>query len=146
MGAVPYEYFVKYQPDIDTALQDLRQQEFRAGRYNPVIAFPGLITGPKQSPGARHASIDDAIRASGADGTRSILDLDHVSAKPEFLAVSPVDASQLQQWYGSTKPTRAMIEQNMEFFEDIERGQGVYVVVYKDGCPDEICFAGYSCD
>jgi len=146
MGAVPYEYFVKYQPDIDAALQDLRQQEFRAGRYNPVIAFPGTITGPKPSPGAQHATIADAIRASGADGTRSILDLDHVSPHPAFLAVSPVDPSQLQQWYGTTQPTRAMVEQNMEFFEDIERGQGIYIVVYKDGRPDEIFFAGYSCD
>jgi hypothetical protein len=39
-----------------------------------------------------------------------------------------------------------MIEQNMEFFEDIERGQGIYIVVYKAGRPDEIFFAGYSCD
>src|SRR5262249_6381698 len=71
------------------------------------------------------ATIADAIRASGADGTRSILDLDHVSPHPAFLAVSPVDPSQLQQWYGTTQPTRAMVEQNMEFFEDIERGQGI---------------------
>ncbi|MCZ7542728.1 MAG: hypothetical protein M5R40_03950 [Anaerolineae bacterium] len=27
-----------------------------------------------------------------------------------------------------------------------ERWQGTYVIVYKDGVPDEICFAGYSGD
>src|SRR5438128_649607 len=103
MGAVPYQYFVKYQSDVDAALQDLRQREFRAGRYNPVVPFPGLTTGPNlPSPGAQHASIADAVQASRADGTRSILDLDHVATQPEFLAVSPLDPSELQRLYGTT--------------------------------------------
>jgi len=52
----------------------------------------------------------------------------------------------LKQLYGTTEPTRAMIEQNMAFLADINRGEGVYVAVYKEGRPDEIFFAGYSCD
>jgi hypothetical protein len=68
-----------------------------------------------------------------------------VAAQPEFGAVVPVDPSVLQQLYGTTQPTRAMVEQNLDFLEDVERGQGVYLVVYKDGRPDEIFFAGYSC-
>ncbi len=28
MGAVPYFYFVKYQPDVNKALQELREREF----------------------------------------------------------------------------------------------------------------------
>jgi len=39
MGAHPYWYFVKHEPDIDHALQQLREREFRAGRYNPVIRY-----------------------------------------------------------------------------------------------------------
>jgi hypothetical protein len=39
-----------------------------------------------------------------------------------------------------------MIEQNMDFLEDVERGQAVYLVVYKDGKPEELFFAGYSFD
>jgi hypothetical protein len=147
MGAHPYEYFVKYQSDVDAALQELRQREFRAGRYNPVIPFPDFPIGPHSpSPGAQHASIDDALRDAEADGTRSILDLDHVAARPEFGAVAPLDPVVLQHLYGTTQPTRAMVEQNMEFFEDMERVEGIYIVIYKDGRPDEIFFAGYSAD
>lgn len=50
----------------------------------------------------QHASIDEAIEAADADGTRSMLDID--------------------------------------------RGQGVYIVAYRDGKPSEIFFAGYSFD
>lgn len=147
MGASPYEYFVQYQPDIHAALQELRQREFQAGRYNPAVPFPAFPVGPQSpSPGVQHASIDDALQAAEADGTRSILDLDHVAPQPEFGAVAPLDPNVLMQLYGTTQPTRAMVEQNMDFLEEVERGQGVYIVVYKDGHPDEIFFAGYSCD
>jgi hypothetical protein len=39
-----------------------------------------------------------------------------------------------------------MIEQDMSFMEDLERGHCVYTLAYKDGKPDEIFFAGYSFD
>jgi len=39
-----------------------------------------------------------------------------------------------------------MIEQNMDFLDDIERGEGVYFIVYKEGNPSEIFFAGFSYD
>jgi hypothetical protein len=34
----------------------------------------------------------------------------------------------------------------MDFFEDIERGQAIYFVLYHDGKPTEIFFAGMSYD
>ena len=46
LGAHPYFYFVKHNPDLNEALAELRQQEFQAGRYNPVIPFPSF---PDQS-------------------------------------------------------------------------------------------------
>jgi len=39
-----------------------------------------------------------------------------------------------------------MIEQNMDFLDDIERGEGIYVIVYKEASPSEIFFAGFSYD
>jgi len=48
--------------------------------------------------------------------------------------------------FGTAEPTREMIEENDDFFEDIERGQGIYIVAYDEGRPSEICFAGYSFD
>jgi hypothetical protein len=147
MGAEPYFYFVPYQADVDAALQALRQREFQAGRYNPVLPFLEFPIGPQSpSPGAQHTSIEEACEDADADGTRSILDLDRISEEPDFGAVTPLDEGALQELYGTTRPTREMIEQNMDFFEDIERGQGIYIVVYQDGAPAEIFFAGYSYD
>ena len=147
MGAEPYFYFVKYQTDLDKALQELRQQEFQAGRYNPAVNFLSFPIRPDSpSPGAQHASIEEAFEDADADGTRSILDLNHFSDEPDFFAVTPLSEEALEQLYGTTQPTRAMIEKNMDFFEDIERGQGISILAYKDGQPDEIFFAGYSFD
>ena len=146
MGAVPYWYFVQYQPNVEAALQELRAREFRAGRYNPVLPFPPFPVRPDSpAPGARHRTIREAIRAAGADGTRSILDLDCVSEEPEFGAVAPLPDEVLLHLYGATRPTREMVEQGADS-EYIERGQGIYIIVYRDDRPDEVFFAGYSYD
>jgi hypothetical protein len=147
MGAHAYWYVVPYNPDVDAALQALRQREFAAGRYNPVMPFPPFPVGPHSpAPGPRHASIEDARQDASADGTRSILDLDHVADVPDFCAAAPLPDDVLLDLYGTTTPTRAAVERDMDFFEEIERGHGVYVVLYRDGRPDEILFAGYSFD
>jgi hypothetical protein len=145
MGAVPYRYFVPYQPDLEAALQQLREQEFRAGRYNPVLPFPAFPGPDAPTPGAQHRTIRAAIRAAGADGTRSILDLECVSSVPRFRAVAPLADEVLLDLYGTTRPTREMVEQGADS-EYIERGQGIYIVCYQGGQPAEILFAGYSCD
>jgi hypothetical protein len=147
MGAEPYFYFVKYQEDLNAALQELRHDEFQAGRYNPVTPFLEFPIGPRSpAPGAQHASIEEAFEDADADGTRSILDLDHFSEEPDFGAVTPLGNDILEELYGTTQPTHEMIEENMDFFEEIERGQGISIIVYKEGKPDEIFFAGYSYD
>ena len=48
--------------------------------------------------------------------------------------------------FGTDKPTHEMIEESDELYDVLERGQGVYIVVYKDEQPSEIFFAGYSFD
>jgi len=147
MGAHPYWYVTKYTPDPEVALRDLRQREFRAGRYNPVMWMPPFPVGPNSpAPGARHASIDDALEAAAEDGTRSILDLDHVADEPDFGAVTPLDDEYLEELYGTTRPTRAQVLEHLEFLEDVERGHGVLITLYRDGRPDEYVFAGYSFD
>jgi hypothetical protein len=146
VGAVPYSYFVEYQPDVNAALQALRGREFRAGRYNPVLPFPPFpVRADSPAPGARHRTIRDAVRASGADGTRSILDLGRVSPQPVLGAVSPLPDEMLLELYGTTRPTREQVERGADS-EYIERGQGIYIVVYRDDQPDALYFAGYSYD
>ena len=147
MGGHPWFYFVDYEPDINAALQKLREREFRAGRYNPAVDFPEFPVGPDApAPGAQHASIEDAVEDADADGTRSILDMERVSDEPDFNAVAPLPDEDLLELFGTERPTREMVEGAEELYGLLDRGQGVYVVVYKDERPSEIFFAGYSFD
>jgi hypothetical protein len=147
MGAEPYWYVVKYKPDIDAALQELRRREFQAGRYNPAMPFIHFPLGPNPpAPGSKHATIAEAFEDADADGTRSILDLERVSDEPDFGAVTAVSDEELVRLFETARPTRETVEANHDFWEDIERGQGIYIVLYKNDEPDEIYFAGYSCD
>ncbi|HZT59418.1 MAG TPA: hypothetical protein VFA21_12480 [Pyrinomonadaceae bacterium] len=147
MGGHAWFYFVEYEPDVNAALQKLREREFRAGRYNPAVWFPEFPVGPNSpSPGAQHGSIEEALEDSDADGTRSILDMERAADSPDYGVVAPLPADELLRLFGTDKPTREEIEESDELFEELERGQGVYVVAYAGGKPSEIFFAGYSFD
>lgn len=132
MGAEPWEYFVPYEPDIRTALDKLRKREFAAGRFRGSDANP--------------ATIEEAVENMEADGTGSILDISQVTDSPDYCAVTPLPRETLLELYGTEQPTREMIEDNMDFYEQIERGQGIYIIVYYGGKPAEIFFGGYSFD
>ena len=148
MGGHAYFYYVPYESNVQDALDRLRDREFKAGRYNPVIRFlkfgaPDFL---KHEPGAKHRSIDEAINDAAADGTRSILDISRVADRSDFGVAAPVPADQLKEWFGTERPTRTMLEHADELFDAIERGQCVYVVVYDGNKPSELFFAGYSYD
>jgi len=147
MGGHPYWYFVPFQPNAQLALDQLREREFKAGRYNPVMWFPPFPVGPDApSPGNKHRSIAAAMEASEESGTRSILDLSKIGDEAAFFTARRMPPEELEEFFGTDRPTREMVEDNQDFFEDIERGQGVYFVVYDDDQPSEIFFAGYSFD
>jgi hypothetical protein len=132
MGAEPWAYFVPYEADVQAALDRLKEREFRAGRFQSGAKAPTTIA--------------EARKFAGAGGTGSILDMDRVAAEPDYFAVAPLSPQRLPGLFGSERPTREMIESNHDFYEEIERGQGIYIVVYADGEPAEIFFAGYSFD
>ena len=132
MGAEPWQYFVPYEQDTQAALEKLKEREFRAGRFRFSEEHP--------------TTIEEAREIADADGTGSILDIDQVGDEPDFGVVVPLSAEYLVELYGTAQPTHEMIEANLDFYEDIERGQGIYIVVYKGGKPAEIFFAGYSYD
>jgi hypothetical protein len=146
MGAHPWFYFVPYEKDIAKGLEALREREFRAGRYNPSEPLPGFPVDPRRLPGSKHPSIEAARAAASANGTRSILDMTRISPRPDFGAVAPLDDAELMDLFGTIKPTRADIETSEAIFEQIERGQGIYIVVYEDNEPSQVYFAGYSYD
>jgi len=132
MGAEAWDYFVPYEENVQSALDSLKQREFRAGRFRYSEHNP--------------ATIDEARDIADADGTGSILDMDQVGDEPDFGVVVPLPEEQLMELFGTTQPTRAMIEANPDFYEDIERGQGIYIIAYRDGKPSDIFFGGYSYD
>ncbi len=147
MGAHPYWYFVPYEEDANAALQRLREREFAAGRYNPVtpfLTFPLSANSP--APGAQHDTIDDALEDAEEDGTRSILDLERVDDEPDFCVAAPIEDDLLVETYGTTRPTHEMVDENLDIIEELERGHGVYMTIYKNDEPSELFFAGYSFD
>jgi hypothetical protein len=147
MGAQPYWYFTRYEKDVESALDKLRRREFEAGRYNPVMPFIEFPIDPAaESPGAQHLSIQHARDAADMDGTRSILDIEEIGDMIQIGVAAPLDDESLEDLYETAQPTHEMIEANMDFFEKIDRGEAIYIVVYKDGKPDELFFAGYSFD
>jgi hypothetical protein len=147
LGGHPWFYFVEYEPDIDAALQKLRQREFEAGRYNPAVDFPDFpVTPESPAPGAQHDSIEEAQEEADADGTRSILDMERVADTADYGAVAAMPREVLLDLFGTDEPTREMVEGSDELYDALERGQGVYVIVYEGGRPSEIFFAGYSYD
>ena len=147
MGAHPYYYFVEYQPDIEAALQDLRQREFEAGRYNPAQPFPRFPIRPDSAaPGAGHASIYEAIEDAAEEGTRSILDIETVSEWPGCGAASPFSEEDLERYFGTKQPTKGMVSRKLDFLASIKRGHCVYITVFESGQPSELFFGGYSYD
>jgi hypothetical protein len=132
MGAEPWNCFTKYESDIQRALERLRNEEFAAGRYRYAEEQP--------------SSIDEALEIADADGTASILDIQQISAEPDFFCAAPFSAGELTQFFGSVHPTRADIEASRDYWEEMERGQARYAVVYAKDQPVELYFAGYSFD
>jgi hypothetical protein len=144
MGAELWSYFVPYVPDFQTALEQLREREFTAGRHNPVSEYEG--TYEREMPvEERPSTIEEARERAGADGTRSILDMDRVGDEADYGVAKRLSPAELQNYFGTTEPTHADIDL-AEFWDDIERGQGVCCAVYENGKPKELFFAGYSYD
>jgi hypothetical protein len=150
MGGHFWSYSVPYQDDICAALEALREQEFRAGRFwQPAEVQPGFfgrLLGRGSSKPRRPASIREALKISDTTGTRSILDMDRVTDTPELGAVSPLRPQTLRELFGTEQPTLDAIEKSDEFIDRLERGQGVYITLYQQGKPEQIYFAGYSYD
>lgn len=142
MGAESWMYLVPFQSDTQKALEKLKAQEFNAGRYFPVNDEYFM----EDFGGEKPASIEEAREMADADGTRSILDIDRVADTADYGIVRRLTEQEILDYFGTKEPTREIIQENSDFFDDIERGQGVCFVIYKDGAESELVFAGYSYD
>jgi hypothetical protein len=138
---------VDFDPNIDRALRALREREFRAGRYFPALKFPQYPVGSDSpAPGPQHASMEEAQEDVAEVGTYSILDLDHVSEVPEACGLTALKDDQLLELYGTTRPTREMVEFENGWAEFVDRAQGVYVIVYQDEEPRWLFSGGRAFD
>ena len=162
MGGHPYWYFAKYKTDVKTSLEALRQQEFIAGRYNPVLPFIEFpITDNSYSPGAKHSYIEEALEASDAEGTRSIIDISEVSNIPYIEALNsstqggidlccttfPLSNDELTNLFGTHQPSHKMVETVIdELCENMDRGTAKHIVICDRDRPIEIFFIGCSFD
>lgn len=136
MSAYPYKALVDYNDDIAAALEKARKDVFEQGHFFGVENHP--------------ISIEAAIEASGDTGTRSILDINHISEEPEFFAASPLDADELRQYFHTGMAhlnIEKKIDSCIDFWDSLERGQARYIILHdKNNNPAKILFAGYSFD
>ena len=113
MGANPYCYFVPYQTNIQAVLDQLRDSEFAAGRYEPCFQsrtnkylFEFGLT-PRDTfpaPGACHGSLEEAYEAVDENGTSSILDIEHAIDAPFETVDGPSAAEEDRERYFATAP------------------------------------------
>ena len=149
MGAHPYWYFVPYDSDVQRALDALREREFSAGRYNPVVRLQKFGAPELERFAPAHPNIAEAVRcaAQSGEGTRSILDIDHVADDREMGATAPLPEGEVIDIFDTSRPTREVVEARLEdVFDIIDRGECVYLCVYEGEEPSELLFAGYSYD
>ena len=163
MGASSWDYFVPHQQSIENALNELREQVFRSGKFflrpqmeiNPdsfadapeEIREQVLAWIEREKSFSQPTTLKALIDWNGEEGTHSIIDVEHVSPIPAFGSASPFSTNQLIEIFGTDKPERSMIEQQKsEIARMRKRWEASYIVVYKDGKPDEIFFSGYSGD
>jgi len=132
MGGEPWFHVAPYQSDIPAALEALRRRVFAEGEYRGSEAEP--------------ASIEEALENMDADGTASILDIDHVADEPEPAGVTVLSAVETKQYFDTERPSRADLERSSDFWEHIGRGEAICVVLYTGDRPSELYFAGYSFD
>ena len=138
MGAEPWHVFTPYRESVQQALLEVQDREFNSGNYDPY--------GVLEEEGLEPTSMDDLREMMGDSGTGTVIDILRITDRPDYFAACPIPPNKLASQYGTDQPTRGMVEGNLDLFEDIDRGQGRYIIVYKDGEPDEIMFAGYSFD
>lgn len=143
---------------------DLTQEERIAAR--DTLYFPYL-----NAPKIRlYDSITEMVEDCAEEGTHSILDMREVATEKGFGVCAPLSTVHLIAYFGTDKPTRELVDvvldkptnydyqevlipvetlplsQYLQLVANRWRGEGTYILIYKDEVPDEILFIGYSGD
>jgi hypothetical protein len=117
------------------------------------------------------ATIDDLLTWNGPEGTHSILDVGTVMPEPRrhgvntqnpdfyrysvpgmfeesaFGCIYPLSREQLIELFGTAQPAHGMVDgAHDRMLDSVDRGSGIYIIVYQAGTPVEIFFGGISGD
>lgn len=169
MGADGWTYFVSYQPDLNAALHTLQQHLFAQGDYL-LRDYSDLTLEQMLPPDYREWMDEDELATyratyerlhngptpqtleelrewNGEEGIGSILDMTHVGEDGAFGCIAPATPDELAELFGTVHPTHEQAFAASDACMGLrESWQGIAVVVYRGGVPDEIFFAGYSGD
>jgi hypothetical protein len=174
MGSSAWWYTVDYQPDVNAALQQLRQQVYDRDDYYRESRDPDLdmteeefraSLAPRDTDPERYDAIvedwlerkprlvptgpDTLVAAQPHSGTHSIIDMvNGVSAEPAFATVSPLAAENLIYTFGTETPSASQVEAWMrtDIADERDRWVGTYIISYHDDKPVHIHFGGHSGD
>lgn len=152
MGASSWEYYVPFEPDLDSALRGLKERVLADGRYYWPLDGQSCPFPDMRSPRPGTLAELDALLAGNewlqSEGTHSMLDMDRVIAPDEDAeprTVEPVSAEDLEELTGRDLLTR----ENVDMIKNLanERWYGRCIVLHDDeGDPCEIYFWGFSGD
>lgn len=144
MGASEWREQAPYgDGDIEAALEMCRWRVFQAGAYLDEWD-------EEERDGAAPGSPDELLQGQPEDGTHSIIDMcEGVSTQPSAFTVSPLTPTQLQEAFGTNRPTLAAVTAWLDH-TDISavrrRWEGLYVVAWDGAHPSDIIFAAFSGD
>jgi len=174
MGASGWRYHVDYDANIGAALERLRDEVFASGQYvKEEVEGAGLseaeyraqIDQEYSDQGVKDflmeewheardrppiTTPDELLAAQPESGTHSIIDMAAgVNPEPAAFAVAPLTPHQLEEFFGSERPTREAVDTWLDSGGDAsvrDRWEGLYVVTHTDSVPTGITFAGASGD
>lgn len=147
MGASGWSYYVPYQPDLEAALDALRERVFAEGDYWWARGEFGRSAAEYEN---RPRTMDELWRDEWVQesGTHSIIDMFGVlaeGAEPEHLMVLPVSSAEALDRTGTDRLTREHVDA-IDSLAD-QRWVGRCAILHDAaGQPSEIYFWGFSGD
>lgn len=138
MGSDAWHHFTPYQVDINAALQQLKEREFRAGHYgfdywlsqmDELLRTLGVQSSTTTDAleaahnmkttfadelikkyGTVQAAMDAVLRESNDSGTKSVLDMIRVTSEPNTCAVCPLTEEELCEIFSTNQPSHEVLE------------------------------------
>jgi hypothetical protein len=141
--------FEEVSDEIFDELDELEERDWHQSNQKLVEALAHILERKHihaELPQAPQ-TIDELLERNGPDGTHSILDIDHIASQPELGAAIPFPEAKLLEYFGTDRPTRAMVEKmdaGYALSGFLERWQAIFIIIYQDGYPSEIYFTGHS--